>query len=201
MSAIYSAKGARADDVRLLTRYSRPSPAKGDEEKLVTGFVLFGEKRPLATVEELTETETAIGRSLPTALREMLLTVRNGDRVHPNQLVSHPAVGVDVFLRAGLEGAATIVDRCLTLGYELPPWFLPFADCDCGNLLGIDGQGRIFFWDHEEPDPEQAVTSVAASLSALEADVRAVVVNAEEDSGIGWVNPKYAEAFKKWRQE
>ncbi|WP_162260591.1 SMI1/KNR4 family protein [Terrabacter sp. Root85] len=165
------------------------------------GFERFGPARPLATAEEVSATESAVGRPLPTSLREMLLTVRNGDRVRANQLTRHPEVGVDNFLRAGLEGTDTILSRCEELGGELPAWFLPFADCDGGNLLGMDGEGRIFFWDHEEPDPNQAVTLVAPSLSALEDDVREVVVAPEDVSYTGWVNPDFAETLRKLREE
>lgn len=167
----------------------------------MTGFEPFGQEWPLATAEDLAVTEKSTGRPLPRRLREMLRTSRNGGRVRANQLASHPEVGVDNFLRAGLEGADTISARWQELGDELPEWFLPIADCSCGNLLGMDDEGRIFFWDHEEPDAERSVTPVAASLSALERDVRPVVVPPDPDSGAVWVNPAYAEALERWRRE
>jgi hypothetical protein len=89
------------------------------------GFERFGQERPLATTEEVAATETAIGRILPAPLRDMLLTLRNGDRVRANQLTTHPQVGVDQFLRAGHDGRDTIVKRCEELGDELPPGECP----------------------------------------------------------------------------
>jgi len=124
----------------------------------MNGFTNFGDPGPLATLEEIHRTENLIGRGLHSTVVDCLMRVRNGGEVMPNQGVSH--------------GDEDSIGECfLRMASRLPEWFVPVADCEGGNLLGVNATGRVFFWDHDlAADPR--VQPVADSLADLDQLVR-----------------------------
>jgi SMI1 / KNR4 family (SUKH-1) len=144
----------------------------------VNATIGFEEPAPPATEEQIRETEQAVGRPLPAELKQ-LLTEQNGGYLEPNYLDD------DVSMRALFSAGATPVEHLREIAsvkaamspggdydYELPGPVIPIGEDEFGNLIclrldGEDDDGSVWFWDHEVPPGEEAMTRLADDFSAF----------------------------------
>lgn len=167
----------------------------------MSAFTDYGDAKPLATREDVLRTEGLIGKRLPSALVDCLMRVRNGGEVIPNQLDEDGMVGVTNFLGVSPDDDADSLSvRFLEMQPRLPEWFTPIADCEGGNLLGMDAAGRVFFWDHEL-DADPRVFPVADSLAGLDDLVRTPEVPEGVLGVVEWVDPDFEETLRALRKE
>jgi cell wall assembly regulator SMI1 len=141
-------------------------------------MVPFEEAAPPASDAAIEELESRIGAELPSEYKDFLRR-QNGGYLQPNSYADDD-VGASVrqLYSAGstpvgeLDDVAEVAEMYSPEGDaddELRPGFLPVGEDDGGNLiclvLGGDGGGAVYFWEHEIQPQDVAYTRLANTFS------------------------------------
>ena len=138
---------------------------------------------PPVSDEELALVEQRMGRAIPAAYREFLLT-HNGGYPTPEAFIIWDRDGkplgeggIHYFLSSRAGASDDLEDYVRTYQDRVPPHFFPIADDPSGNILCLstagDDEGKVYFWDHEAEAGEDETTGydnvyfVADSFEAL----------------------------------
>jgi cell wall assembly regulator SMI1 len=113
----------------------------------------YRRREPPATPDLIDRLEQRLGQRLPTSYRDYLAAQDGGRLLDNNEVVT------DVF------GLGEVPDWCslwkvlVTYDHRLPSWLLPVARDAFGNLFAVSlrgqDQGSVWFWDHEEEQPDE----------------------------------------------
>lgn len=113
-----------------------------------------------ATTSQIDDLETRLGATIPTDYRQFLAE-NNGGRPSPSafeRLTGEGAVINWFFTLSQEERIHNIYRKINVYRDRLPQKLLPIASDSFGNLVLVDvgakDVGAIYFWDHENENPE-----------------------------------------------
>jgi hypothetical protein len=115
-------------------------------------IVSYSRREPPVPVEALDRLERRIGMTLPAVYRDYLLA-QDGGRLSDNSEALKTIFGL-----GKLPKWTSLWEVLKVYAGRLPPWLLPVADDEYGNLFAIslrhEDPGSVWFWDHEEEADE-----------------------------------------------
>lgn len=114
--------------------------------------VEYVRREPPASWELVDRLEQRIGRPLPASYRDYLRQ-QDGGRLDNNDEAVNTVFGL-----GDVPDWANMWNKLETYRDRVPPWLLPVANDDCGNLFAVslreEDLGSVWFWDHEEEADE-----------------------------------------------
>jgi hypothetical protein len=167
-----------------------------------------------APEEGVAAAERQLEVRIPRDYREFLLEVCNGGRPEDNvfeRMEDEVSTGVVSFLGVGHRDD----DDDMVKVYEIfkdrvPPWLLPVARAEAGNLICIsirpEDEGAVYFWDHEleaeegESPTEENLTLLADSFRGFASALRPTadeVMPQDMEVKRAWVDPAFLEKLNK----
>jgi cell wall assembly regulator SMI1 len=110
--------------------------------------VAYRRREPPASPELIHRLEQRIDAPLPHSYR-VYLTEQDGGRLADNSEAAKTVFGL-----GNVPDWANIWDKLDTYQGRVPPWLLPIAQDEYGNLFAISlrsqDNGSVWYWDHEE---------------------------------------------------
>lgn len=141
--------------------------------------VTYRREAPPAAAADVERLERRIGRELPADYRTYLLE-RDGGRPVGNDEALKEIFGV----REDAPDWSNMWDKLDIFADRVPPWLLPVAQDEYGNLFALSLReqdfGSVWFWDHEEeadegePASEENIEQRAESWTAFLAGLEPV---------------------------
>lgn len=126
--------------------------------------VAYRQRQQPAPPDQVARLEQRVG-ALPAAYRDYLLQ-QDGGRLADNTEAAKTIFGV-----GDLPDWASMWEALDTYADRVPPWLVPVAEDEYGNLFAIslrdEDKGSVWFWDHEgEGDEDDLPTDDNIELRA-----------------------------------
>lgn len=135
--------------------------------------------------------EDILGRKLPPEYIDFI-------GIHDGATPEDNAIAVGNYNESGVRRFISVADALAVIAeFEGFPIAIPLAEDGCGNFFFIDqGNGGVFFWDHEIDDEHALVApNLNLFLEALMPFDSSVVKLAPEQVKYAWIDPSFKPEF------
>jgi len=144
-----------------------------------------------ASLRDIKVLEQTIGTILPKAFAAWVSEYDGGTPEQNSFQIGRRLGGATRFIRISL-----IIKEMKNIE-NLPPSAIPIAWAEGGNYLILMGDGSVFFWDHEEPEPLLRISDTFENfLEQLEPfDISKVELN-PGDVKVAWIDPEFLKGLQ-----